>query len=75
MKQSLKLVCKKQKRVSDFPDYHYTFASYEESGDFITVKYTIDFEGESNVGVVYFSITPEANENGFIITSKSTEVF
>lgn len=61
--------------VSDFPDYQYTFADYEESGDFITVRYTIDFEGESNVGVVCFGITPEANENGFIIISKSTELF
>lgn len=61
--------------VSDFPDYQYTFADYEAAGDFITVRYTIDFEGESNVGTVCFDIIPENNENGFIITSKSTEIF
>ncbi len=60
--------------VSDYPDYHYTFADYEESGDSITVRYTIDFEDESNVGTVTFDIVPEDNENGFIITSKSTEL-
>ena len=59
--------------VSDYPDYQYTFADYEESGDSITVRYTIDFEGESNVGIACFSIMPEDNENGFIITSKSTK--
>ena len=59
--------------VSDFPDYQYAFADYEESGDFITVRYTVDFEGESNIGTVCFEIIPEDNENGFIITSKSTE--
>lgn len=59
--------------VSDYPDYQYTFADYEESGDSITVRYTIDFEGESNVGTVCFGIVPKDNENGFIITSKSTE--
>ncbi len=61
--------------VSDFPDYQYTFADYEEYGDLITVRYTVDFEGESNVGTVCFDIIPENNENGFIITSKSTEIF
>lgn len=61
--------------VSDFPDYQYTFAGFEESGDFITVRYSVDFEGESNVGTVCFDIIPENNENGFIITSKSTELF
>lgn len=60
--------------VSDYPDYEYTFADYEESGDSITVRYTIDFEGVSNVGTVCFDIVPEDNENGFIITSKSTEL-
>ncbi len=59
--------------VSDYPDYQYTFADYEEFGDSITVRYTIDFEGESNVGTVCFGIVPKDNENGFIITSKSTE--
>ena len=61
--------------VSDFPNTQYTFIDYEESGNSITVRYTIDFEDESNAGVVCFSIVPEANENGFIITSKSTEFF
>lgn len=59
--------------VSDFPDYQYTFADYEESDNSITVRYTIDFEGESNVGTVSFTIVPDANENGFIIASKTTE--
>lgn len=59
--------------VSDYPDYQYTFVDYEESGDSVTVRYTIDFEGESNAGTVYFDIVPEDNENGFIILSKSTE--
>lgn len=59
--------------VSDFPDYQYTFADYEESDTSITVRYMIDFEDESNVGAVCFTIVPENNENGFIITSKSTE--
>lgn len=59
--------------VSDFPDYQYTFADYEESGTSITVRYTVDFEGESNVGTVSFTIVREANENGFIITAKATE--
>ncbi|MBD5546334.1 MAG: hypothetical protein HDQ97_02880 [Lachnospiraceae bacterium] len=61
--------------VSDFPNTQYTFIDYEESDNSITVRYSIDFEDESNVGVVCFSIVPEANENGFIITSKSTEFF
>ena len=61
--------------VSDFPDYQYAFADYEESGDFIRLLYTVDFEGESNIGTVCFEIIPEDNENGFIITSKSTEIF
>lgn len=62
--------------VSGLPDYQYTFsecaADKENSADTI-VKYTIDFMGESNVGTVAFSISPEDNENGFIIRSKTTE--
>lgn len=61
--------------VSDFPDYQYTFAESEKLSDSIIVKYSVDFEGESNVGTVSFTISPEDNENGFIIRSKSTELF
>lgn len=59
--------------VSDFPNYQYTYAEYKESGNSITVKYSIDIEDESNVGTICFTIVPETNENGFIITSKTTE--
>lgn len=59
--------------VSDFPDYQYAFADYEKSDNSITVRFTIDFEGESNVGTISFNIVPQANENGFIIASKTTE--
>lgn len=58
--------------VSDFPDCQYTFDDYEESDGYITVKYNISFEDESNVGTVCFVIVPEENENGFIIRSKTT---
>lgn len=62
--------------VSDLPDYQYTFsecvADKENSTDTI-VKYTIHFMGESNVGTVTLSISPENNENGFVIHSKTTE--
>lgn len=65
--------------VSDFPDYQYTFAEFtayeEEANTYAVVKYSIDFQGESNVGTVSFTITPEDNENGFIIRSKTTEFF
>lgn len=43
----------------------------EEEADTIAT-YAIDFMGESNVGTVTFSISPEENENGFVIRSKST---
>lgn len=39
----------------------------------IVIKYTIDFMGESNVGTVTLSISPENNANGFVICSKKTE--
>lgn len=62
--------------VSDLPDYQYIFsecvADKENSTDTI-VKYTIHFMGESNVGTVILSISPENNENGFVIHSKTTE--
>lgn len=61
--------------VSDFPDRQYRFMDYEESGDSVIVRYTIDFEGESDVGMVSFTVVPEANENGFIVVSKTTEFF
>lgn len=64
--------------VSDFPDYQYTFSESiadEKSDTDMIVKYNIDFDGESNVGTVSFIISPEANENGFIIRSKTTEFF
>lgn len=62
--------------VSDLTDYQYTFSecvSDEENPSNTIVKYTIDFMGESNVGTVTLSISPENNENGFIIRSKTTE--
>ncbi len=59
--------------VSDFPDFQYTFASLEEADNYVTVTYTIDFEGESNAGSVNLILSPEDNENGFIIRSKTTE--
>lgn len=62
--------------VSNLPDYQYTFsectADTKNSTNTI-VKYTIDFMGESNVGTVTFSISPENNANGFIIRSKNTD--
>lgn len=62
--------------VSGLPDYQYTFsecAADTENSTNTIVKYTIDFMGESNVGTVTFSISPENNANGFIIRSKNTE--
>ena len=62
--------------VSGLPDYQYTFSECvadKENGTNIIVKYTIDFMGESNVGTVTFNISPENNENGFVIRSKTTE--
>lgn len=63
--------------VSDFPDYQYTFAEctvHEETDTCADVIYSIDFEGESNVGTVSFVISPEDNENGFVIRSKTTDL-
>lgn len=63
--------------VSDFPDYQYTFAGctvHEETDTCADVIYSIDFEGESNVGTVSFVISPEDNENGFVIRSKTTDL-
>lgn len=62
--------------VSDLPDYQYTFSECvadKENTSNTIVKYTIDFMGESNVGTVTLSISPENNENGFVIRSKTTE--
>ena len=62
--------------VSDLPDYEYTFcecAEDKENGTNTIVKYTINFMGESNVGTVTLGISPENNENGFVIRSKTTE--
>lgn len=62
--------------VSSLPDYQYTYAESlpdNENNANMIVKYTIDFMGESNVGTVTFTISPEDNENGFIVRSKSTE--
>lgn len=59
--------------VSDFPDVQYTFADYEESDDTITVRYSIQYEDESDAGIVSFTLEPAENENGFIITSKAAE--
>lgn len=62
--------------VSGLPDYQYTFSACvadKENTSNTIVKYTIDFMEESNVGTVTFRISPENNENGFIICSKTTE--
>lgn len=62
--------------VSDLPDYQYTFSECtadKENNTNTIVKYTIDFMGESNVGTVTLSISPENNANGFVICSKKTE--
>ena len=64
--------------VSDLPDYQYTFsecAQDKENSTNTIVKYTIDFMGESNVGTVTIGISPENNENGFVIRSKTTEFY
>ena len=62
--------------VSGLPDYQYTFsecAADKENNANTIVKYAIDFMGESNVGTVTLSISPENNANGFVIRSKKTE--
>lgn len=62
--------------VSGLPDYQYTFSECvadKENDTNTIVKYTIDFMGESNVGTVTLSISPENNANGFVIRSKKTE--
>ena len=62
--------------VSDLPDYQYTFSECaidRENNTNTIVKYTVDFMGESNVGTVTLSISPENNANGFVIRSKKTE--
>lgn len=62
--------------VSGLPDYQYTFSecvSDKENSANTIVRYTIDFMGESNVGTVTFSISPENNANGFVIRAKDTE--
>ena len=62
--------------VSGLPDYQYTFSECtadKENNSNTIVKYTIDFMGESNVGTVTLSISPENNANGFVICSKKTE--
>lgn len=62
--------------VSGLPDYQYTFSECvadKENGTDTIVKYAIDFMGESNIGTVTLSISPENNENGFVIRSKTTE--
>lgn len=62
--------------VSGLPDYQYTFSECvadKENSTNTIVKYTIDFMGDSNVGTVTLGISPENNENGFIIRSKTTE--
>lgn len=65
--------------VSDFPDYQYTFMDFtnhdEGSDPYAVVTYSMDFEDESNVGTIIFTIAPEDNENGFIIRSKTTEFY
>lgn len=62
--------------VSNLPDYQYTYSESlpdnENNADMI-VTYTIAFMGESNVGTVTFTISPEDNENGFVVRSKKTE--
>jgi|GEM_PF-2404897 len=62
--------------VSGLPDYQYTYSESlpdnKNNGNML-VKYTIDFMGESNVGTVTLTISPEDNENGFVVQSKNTE--
>ena len=63
--------------TSDFPNIQYHFADctvYEsEDGVYVVAEYNIDFEGESNVGVVRLTLIPAENENGFIVVSKKQE--
>lgn len=63
--------------TSDFPNFEYHFADctvYEsEDGVYAVAEYNIDFEGESNVGVVRLTLIPAENENGFIVVSKKQE--
>lgn len=64
--------------VSGFPDYQCTFsesAAGQESENDTIVTYNIDFMGESNVGTVKFAISPENNDNGFVIRAKTTEFY
>lgn len=61
--------------ISDSLDYQYAYAeytAYDEEDPYAIVKYNISFEGESNIGTVSFTISPEDNENGFIIRAKTT---
>lgn len=62
--------------VSGLPDYQYTYSESildnENSANMI-VKYTIDFMGDKDIGTVTFMISPEENENGFVVRSKNTE--
>lgn len=63
--------------TSDFPNFEYHFADctvYEsEDGIYAVAEYNIDFEGESNVGVVRLTLIPAENKNGFIVVSKKQE--
>lgn len=60
--------------TSDFPDYQYHFVDctvYEgEGGIYAVAEYNIDFEGESNVGVVRLTLIPADNANGFVVIAK-----
>jgi len=65
--------------TSDFPafQFHYADCSVyeEEGGSYITVEYSMDFEGEQNVGIVRLTLQPADNENGFVLIAKEREFF
>lgn len=63
---------------SDFPNYSFTYKDCtvvdEPEETSVIVDYDITFEGEENYGTVTFTLSPEDNENGFIILSKTWEL-
>ncbi len=65
--------------TSDFPafQFHYADCSVyeEEGGSYIAVEYSMDFEGEQNVGIVRLTLQPADNENGFVLIAKEREFF
>lgn len=69
--------------ISDFPDYTFIFndCTVNEEGDntYAIVTYNINYFNitgeEDDVGIITFIIYPADNENGFIIASKTQELF